>query len=109
MKKMTEQLETLLNQMGFKKLKAKKGCKKNYIKEYGKIASIHVYELFDKCLDEEDQYNTFWDVNVNGSDCSEGEMLTSIDLKGKTIKEHKLAMVELFSDLEIINQIFESK
>ena len=107
MKKMTKQLETLLNQMGFKKLKAEKNCKKNYIKEYGNIASINVYELYDKWVDEENPYNTFWDANINGSDCGEDEMLSSIDLKDKTIKEHKMDMMELFNDLEIINQLFD--
>ena len=114
MKKMSKKLETLLIKMGFEKVNSGSRYEvKRYEKNYG-LALISVYELFDDMLDKGNQNNTYWDVNIipNNNAATYDELLSSSNNEsdglnnGKTIKEYKQSMMDLFNDLEIINQLF---
>ncbi len=106
---MTKELETLLKKMGFEKAKERSDCKKEYIKKYGTIALIDVYEIYEDKMDKDERYITFWDANITDSRFADNEMLSNAELKGKTLKEHKMDMMDLFNDLEIINQLFKDE
>lgn len=106
MKKMSKKLESLLVKMGFERVNNNNHYEVNrYEKKYGNIASISVYEIFDKELDKEDQHKTYWDVNFENNTWATDEIISSIELKGRTIKEHKQSMIDLFNDLEIIGEL----